>query len=654
MTFTFHFPHPEDNQPKLPKPDRGVLHIDAIPEHKRHEREALILEAIPLARHGYWELLGPATKEALFSLGLIGTKPFPVAHHTTISCDRLQAIVDALPEETRTYPIRLLAMAVERFGMHAAGTVTAHLQDLLQVCGGIETPRGEELALQIRKLIFTFVEDKHLELKTFSNLLEDVFKSRLDQFILSKNLRTYLTTTDYYAQKEALGILFEIGRHNSPPFLDARPFKREREEARNRAETIVLRCMKYNHSFDRLMCETRRLVPGRPSLLARFGEANFEEAWRLKALDHNRSPGPGFFFNGAKMDSLFFDGRQAARWYASAYQAYGNAFEQLPKVGYLASRLAHVVFCDAPQYWLPVSEEQDGRKELYCALLANDHFTGSFDLAGLFPLKLVRRHIISSLEELQANEEDADVRDVCDPGFNIESLTRDCERAGLPALDLANISVAFGGAVAAYPRGSAPYYSWEPTLPVTSTLWTDARGRVHHAWRARHHDGEGFAKVQLRRKREQLLKPLAEGCRVVADAAEGLLNILDLIMFRYDAFKSGLLPSQLSQSLMLREALDHHRALRETGAKEHEYSCLCLVDRYDWSATPELLLDTHSLKLHLPGGGVRELSSEPSARERIEALWEREVLNHLRTYQDGVHQETQKTLLFLPRHHVVR
>jgi hypothetical protein len=654
MTLSFHFPHNEDDQPKLPDLNRSVIHLDSVPAEDTKARRQLLLEALPLAHQGYWHLLGDSTKRELSTLGLVGKVELPPHLITTAAFDRLLHVLERLPKDAAEYAFSVIEQVVARFGSNATATVTIHLMELQGVCRSSSANPKEEFAMGVRKLALALHEDDNLGLKSFDSLLEDALRARVDKTILNKNLMLYLTTKDYYPQKEALQILFEIGRHNSPPFLEGRRFKKQREEVRHRAETIVSRTYKFTHNFGRFLCETKRVSPDQPSLLARFGEENFDEAWRLKALDKNRSPGPGVLLKSPHVESLFFGGRQADGWYKQAYAPYGDALKQFPKASFLVSRAGFFVFNDAPQYSLPVGDLSLGAREPYCAAFMNNHLTGGFELAGMLPVRIVRRHIIRSLEDMRASDDDGGVADVTAPGFNFDSLAREAMCEKLPALRLANISVAFGGAVAAYPAGSQPYYAWEPVWGEGGRLWQDGLGRIHHAWRALEFDAgdETRGKSAITRRRIEALKPLGEGCKVVADAAEGFLNLLDLFMFRYDAWKCGLTPRQGSNALMLSEAFTEHRVRREQGAARDDFSILCLANRYDWSADPVPVLDTHDLSLRLPTGTAVSLSIEPHGRERAEALWERHIVRQFCNFYEGMQQETERTLVFLPRNHV--
>lgn len=655
MTISFHFPHNDDDQPKLPDFNRPIIHLDSVPAEDTKARRQLLLEALPLADSGHWQLLGDSTKQELANLGLVARVELPPHLRTTAAFSRLVTVLKALPDDAAEYAFSVLGQAVTRFGSNATATVTLHLVALLDVCRSNSTSPKEEFAMAVRKLALAFYEDSNLILNSFDTLLEDALQSRLNKTVLSKNLMTYLTTKDYYHQKEALQILFEIGRHNSPPFLEGRRFRKQREEVRHRAETIVTRSYKFTHNFDRFLCEARRVDPAKPSLMARFGEECFDEAWRLKALDKNRSPGPGMLLKAPRAESLFFGGRQADGWYKEAYAPYGDALKQFPTSSFLVCRAGFFVFNDAPQYSLPVGALESGEREPYCAAFMNNHLTGGFELAGLLPVRIVRRHIIRSLEEMRGTDDDEGVADVTAPGFNFDSLAREAQWEHIPALRLANISVAFGGAVAAYPVGWEPYYGWEPVWGEAGRLWQDGLGRIHHAWRAlEFEDGdEILGKSAITRKRIEALRPLGEGCKVVANAAEGFLNLLDMFMFRYDAWKCGLTPGQGSTALMLKEALGEHRARREQGASPDQYSVLCLAHRYDWSAEPMPLLDTHSLSLHLPDGKAPvTLSIDPHGRERAEAIWHQHIVRQFCNFQDGMRHETDRTLVFLPRSHV--
>ena len=654
MTISFNS-LPPDDQPQFPDRYRAAIHINSVPVHDQEAQAALILEALPYAANSYWRALGPSTKDTLVSMGLLKRAELPQHFTHTENLKRLLRIVEWGPEQTHNYAVRAVMLATQRFGSNAASSVTQHVIDLLEVAWDSNSIGKANFLMSMRKLVLLFIEDRNLGLNTFEEMLQTVFEQRRFRTAVDNNLVTYLTTTDPYAQQLAGGFLYQFGAHNSPPFLGGERFEKASKEAQQRAETIVTRSLKYVLNFDRFSAEARRIRGEDSSLLAKFGEASFEEAWRMKASNINQTPGSGLLLASPRMDRLFFGGRQGAAWYKEAYGSYGGAVEQFSGVSIVAMRAGWIVFHGAPQYSLPVEKVSGGRMEPYCLFLANNHFTGGLELSALLPVRIVRRHIMSSLEEFRPACDDPGVLDACVPGFNLESLAQESKAAGLPPLMLANLSVAFGGAVAAYPKGSAPYYEWEPAKEDATDLWQDALGRVHHAWRAMEFDScyEAMSAEQITEARIKLLAPLAEGCEIVATAAEGLLNMLDLFMFRYDAWKCGLTPGQTNSRLMLHESYRQHKILRARAAKESEYSCLCLVDRYAWSEKPQLLIDTHSMELQIIGARKKTLPSEQGRLKIAEQLWDRHVLPHISETLTGVWSETNKTLMFLPREHVL-
>lgn len=161
----------------------------------------------------------------------------------------------------------------------------------------------------------------------------------------------------------------------------------------------------------------------------------------------------------------------------------GDALPQFPKAHFVFLRGAIIVSHPDRRYCLPVGPRSAGRKEHFCLVIANDHFTGGLDTCALIPSKVLQERIFKSCYTAASVKDSIYPDDLTNPGFCVESLIKDArESYVLPSLRLTNISPLFGGLSSAYPYGSEPFYSFEPDI---HNVWKDGLGRVHHAYLVR-------------------------------------------------------------------------------------------------------------------------------------------------------------------------
>jgi hypothetical protein len=577
---------------------------------------------------------------------------------TTFEFDAFYKGVARLSLEDRALAIQTLISAHESAGQTGARYAAVHIGDLSSALKREALGNSDVLVAHIRKLLLNFVESKNLSINTNTNTLWATLEEREKLILLSRAIMIHFTTSDAHEQQRTQRYLSDTGRHNDVPFLDAPMFHQDRLETRERSRTIITRAMKHGlYLFDRLSIESRRPHADIPCLLHTFGKAAFDDCRRIHSTNNERTPGAGFYLSGPRTEKLFFSDKNVTTSYSEAYGSYGRALAQFGDATFIAMRGGMIVLHRAEEYRLPTHEmtDQKGdfvRTEPYCLFIANDHFAGSIELAALLPVRVIQKHIMPSLDLSEHGTDDPPPVDVSLPGFNLETLAKSAFELGAPPLMLANISTAFGGMVAAYPKGSSPYYLWEPERGSAGPLWQDAMGRVHHAWYVRSSDmfRYGMSQSLASRVRIEMLRPLVEGCNKVATAAEGLLNLLDLFMFRYDAWKCDLTPGSTGTPRMLRETLQWHRSLKAKNAHQSAYPILCKVDRYDWSAPPVPLIDTFSLETSTGDGKTRLL---PASLERGEIFWKEYVTHQFTNLHSGSRHESNQTLVFLPRNLVL-
>jgi hypothetical protein len=659
MTLSFG-PHnsPSDRPPRVEKAHFVTSNIAQGDTQALATILASSLEYLALER---WRAFDISTKRALAELRLITRPQFATRYKTTIEFNQLYPAIKDLPLEGKAMAMRAILAAHEQFGSQGASITATHIglfsYHLRERFGGDTST----VMTHLRKLTLAYIENKHLGLNLFGGSLGGALEERSRQIMLARAMFNHFTTRNPDEQTSSLRYLREEGQHNDVPFLDHAMFEEIRRETREHARNVIVRSLRYGlYAFDRLSAETRRPAPGAPCLFQEFGKEAFDDCFRLHTTNNDRTPGPGYYLSGAKADALFFGGKKSLKAYQESFATYGKAFEQFQDTTYFFMRGGIVVFHRGEEYRLPVASDRNAeghfsKTEPYCLYIANDHFTGGIELAALLPARIVQRHLMPAIHFDDGLTGETPQLDLSQPGFNLDSLVQASTESGVPPLLLANISTGFGGLVAAYPKGSAPYYTWEEGLDKVGTMWRDGRKRVHHAWYVRSTEDYryGTAHAQTTRARIELLKPLAEGCSRVATAAEGLLNLLDLFTFRYDAWKVDLTPQAPQTRRMLRAALHWHHSLHARGASEREFPFLCKVNRYNWNQRPEIVLDTHSCELNLGDGRVKKIPTTPGGQELAEMLWGRHVAP-LVTFIDGnSRSETDSTLVFLPRDLVV-
>lgn len=659
MTFSFGPNHPNSDPP--PRVERAKFTAADIPSTDAQGLATMLASSLEYLALERWRAFDVSTKKILAELRLISRPDFAVRYKTTIEFNQFYPAIQSLPLEGKTLVMRAILAAHEQFGPQGAAITATHIGLFSNHLRGRFGGDTSTVIAHLRKLTLAYIENKHLGLNSFEPSLGGALEERSRQIMLARAMFTHFTTTNPEEQARSLNYLREDGQHNDVPFLDHPMFEEIRRETRERARNVIVRSLRYGlYAFDRLSAETRRPAQDVPCLFHQFGREAFEDCYRLRTTNNDRTPGAGYYLSGPKVDALFFGGKKSLKAYQESFGSYGKALEQFQDTAYFFLRGGIIVFHRGEEYRLPVAQEKDERgdyakTEPYCLYIANDHFTGGIDLAALLPAKIIQRHLMPAIhfDEIPGGDEPA--HDLSQPGFNLDSLALQATQMGLPALMLANISTGFGGMVAAYPKGAAPYYSWEPGLDKAGTSWRDGRKRVHHAWYVRSSEDfrYGATQAQTTRSRIELLKPLAEGCGRVATAAEGLLNLLDLFMFRYDAWKNDLTPLAPQTPRMLQAALDWHHGLSRRRAPEHDFPFLCKVDRYNWNEPPQIVLDTYSCELHLGEGRVKKIPTHASGREVAEMLWSQHVSPLVTSTHGEERSETPSTLVFLPRDLVV-
>ncbi len=657
--------NPESRQPdkfeNLDRPASKRSHVmldaGALAPDDHNARAQFIIDAIPVIEQGLWTRLTPASKEFLSSVGLIARQSPSRRYHRTSPFGDFQSLMAVLPQDAKLLGTRALLLLTEPAGLDAAGPLVNHLR-LLSDWFRDRSPAPDNATINAyRKLVLALLEDRNLQQGTFeAGSLDQVLGRRFTLVQVDSQLVRYLGSADAVEQREARNFLHQTGGHNDLPFLDSEQFREERREVKAKAIRTAWRVRKYALNFERLSGETRRAAVGEESLLAKFGEDCFDDCRAVFGSSIERTPGRGYYLSEARMEQLFFRKFLRDGTYARDYAHYGKALEQLSEASFFFMRGAIVVYHPALEYRLPVGPSRPvQRNELFTLLVANNHFSGSYELAALIPVSILKHYLMPSLSSLVPTSDDPAPRDISVPGFNLASLVTACEKAGLPAIMLANISTVFGGNVAGYPRNSEPFYSWEIELDksASSNAWRDVLERVHHAWYVRA-GNPAISQGSGTQERIELLRPLGECCHKVAGVAKGLLDLLDLFMARYDAWKCDLSPIESLSPRMLVEAYRWHDKLQERNADLDAYPLLCLADRYDWSKSPEALLDTATLEMFVGDG--KRLALPPRSRgtgAQELGAWMKYVMPRIADrlgQRDVIEKET--TLLLLPRQYV--
>ena len=455
-------------QPEDPRPQQkeNLLYIAAdITPGDSHTLATLLASSLDHLDHGHWSSFDVSTKRILDDLRLITLSQSESRYQTTREFTELYNAIEDLPFDGKVLAMRALMAAHEQFESRGASSTALHIGSFSSALREHFGNESNLLMTHLRKLTLAFIENRHLELNAFGDMLGKNLEERSLQTLLSHTLLTHFTTQDAEEQKSTLQYLRDEGQHNDVPFLDHVRYESDRREARERSRNVITRSFKYGlYAFDRLSCETRRPSRDTPSLFHNFGKETFEDCFQLYTSNNDRTPGAGYYLSGVKLDKLFFSNKRSKKAYEGSFATYGKAFEQFPDTTFFFMRGGIVVFHRGPEYRLPIASDVDehGRykqTEPYCLCIANDHFTGGLELAALLPAKIVQRYIMPAIQFDGARPEPGSHPDLAQPGFNLDSLAKRSLEAGLPPLMLANISTGFGGMVAAYPKGSEPYYS---------------------------------------------------------------------------------------------------------------------------------------------------------------------------------------------------
>jgi hypothetical protein len=636
-------------------PRNTKLDASKLPPGDQNAQARLIIEALPIIARGEWSMLTRSSKQLISSAGLIARPHRGWRYGPAPVLEDFQSLVGSLSKDGQLLGTRALLLLTERFSSTAAGPAVSHLKLLAQWFHEKSPTPDPQIVDAYRKLVLALLEDRNLQQQVFDSApLEEILGRRLSCVKLASQLIRYVGAKDPEDQRAARAYLYDHGGHNDLPFLDGERFQEARRQVKNKAISTALRSYKYAFNFDRLSGETRRAGPGAECTLAQFGQEGFDDCRAIFGSAIERTPGRGYYLGSPREDKLFFPELLKDGTYARNYAHYGNALQQFQDAHFFFLRGDMVVYHPSRDYYLPVGTASPAqRQESYTLYLVNNHFSGAYELAALIPVTILKNYLMPCLQSLSPTLDDSIPRDISMPGFNLTTLIRACESAGLPAIMLANISTVFGGSVAGYPKGSEPYYAWEYERGETaSSAWHDALGRVHHAWYVR--VGYNLPTEEDRIKfHANLLRPLGEGCHKVADAAKGLFDLLDLFMARYDAWKCDLVPSESLSPRMLVEAYRFHDKLHERNAPAEAFPLLCLAHRYDWTKAPEPILDTANLELLIGDGKRFSLPPRTRGKGTVElSAWNRYVRPRIADRVGNGFAERDTTLVLLPREYV--
>jgi len=644
------------NLPASPLLD--LIDASTLPLGNDHAAAELLTRAVQTLAAHRPELLSHATRELLAKSGLLSgldshplpTPPFPY----------FSQLLDHLLPDAQVLASRALYMLTSRHGPSVAESVVAHMTQIAAWCHDFLSSHPELLVTIMRKLVLALREDRDLGIGDFSvENLESSLTRRCEEIQLHTLLRSYLVATE----KDQLDSLYRIiklnGKPNDKPFLRNDTFEGERAAVQKAARTVAIRTWRHSFKFSRYSGETRHLAPHVDPLLLQFGKDAFDEASPIFASSIDKTPGRGFFLSGPCPEQLFFHWPQMRSEYESCYRAYGRAVAEFSEASFCFLRNAVIVHHPSQSYELPVGPATLGRRMPYALYIENDHFSGGYEHAALLPWQVVSQNIAPSLSAPQLKPRGREPADITAPGFNLHSLIRECERIGFPPIMLANISTVFGGSVAGYPKGSDPFFTWESQISAFD--WDfDALGRLHYLryaktladphWPA---PASPLSPEETAERRAQALAKLGEGCHLVADAAIGLFNLLDLCIARYDAWKCDLTPAAQHIPRMLAAAYTHHKHLKGGNTAEKDDLVLCRADRYDWNIAPQIVFDTRTLEL-FSERGARIAFPQDYAKitNRELSAWSKHVGAQLAHQTDsGALEETRNTLILLPREH---
>lgn len=478
------------------------------------------------------------------------------------------------------------------------------------LCGWHKHCKAEGTDLRdMRKLLHTL---KTMEVKPSLDSTHGFFGRREKDRRTEMKLRTYLGSGPSDEKNSACEWLQSVGGYGDLPVGPEYPERRKR--LHSDAFSLFRRANVIGGNFWKLSGDTLTYPSERSgsnygfdhgSLLSRFGEQSFSEFSLLHSSNPHHTPGAGLFFSNPRMPKLFHGMSERNRQWQGSEDRYHDAFPGMDGVLDNFKRLS--IFLLRGGIGVQVSGKDfdiafspGGPTHHYSLYVVNDSFDGSFEKLFLIPSIRINAAIIGA-KYSSRGAPSHETGDLADSILNGEKLGKIEDAPYI--FSLSNITSQFSGLVAGAPRKSKPLFDHE-IAEDSPNEWRDIRDRVHYEWLLRKAKLSKFntsldeeSRLKLR---NELLEPYEQTSLKIASVAHRLLNVLEVFLHRFSAYKSNLLPLQLPVAPLVSAFYGHHRRSQQEGSSE-SVPLLCRHDRSSLASSVEVVGDPADLTVMLDG-----------------------------------------------------
>lgn len=412
------------------------------------------------------------------------------------------------------------------------------------------------------------------------------------------------------------------------------PVRKDHHDRRTVIKDLTVRNFRriqtYAHTFWRLSGETA--TTSEPlSMLGSFLKEVSSDWALLHSSDPNVSPGRGFWFKGLKPSEIY-PGVSKEKL-ESTFTHYKDVLKLLPEIEITIVRGGYLVY--HPD--LRLSNDGCGSRN-FLLFIANDHLAGSYDLAFLVPAERCLADIHNARYDWKVGvtESTGDLR------WSHISTTRyeHDKHPDHPVCNLSSCSGIFGGPVAGFPFGSTPLLEIEKDIlqygsRTTSTAagmgsaWQDGRNRYHYAaflnYHKMYHANPGVSEESRQHKVDNFLLPYENATLELLNIVNSLLGALDVTFHCYASWKIN--GDRIKKELYL----EREKILRDR-IDPDQARVLVLLDRFDKSKLPELVVDPKDMVLRQNGKQIGLLPSHLEQWDKDSDIdWGRGLTARVRT-----------------------
>ena len=532
----------------------------------------------------------------------------------------------------------------------------------LSVIHRLSQQEGSEIR-SLRKLTLAL---QALKEKPLSDSKVGFFAKRREEMLVELNTRKMLGAPTLEERQRGVEWLRMYGNFGDTPVAPEYP---ERKQALiTMARSIFRRSDLYGGNFWRYSGDTmavpglatnftRMQAPSRTqhSLMSLFASECFKEACFLHSSDPNATPGRGIFFSQPRFPALFYGADNTGNLSSESVQKYEVAFSGMPGVlnDFRMASFAMLrggILVQVPGTGFSVRLGKGVPPVHYTLFIPNDHLTGNFERAYLIPSSRINIHVINAKYSFDKKPSE----DTGDLANSILAGDRLVTTNTAPyVIGLSNISAMFSGLVGGLPLRAEPLFSWENGQGITSG-WRDIREHVHYRWYLSEKkitkENSLYSEDERVRKRDEFLYPFEKASIEIGAIASRLLNVLDVMLHRFAAWKHDLVPQPTPIPRLAKAFYGFHRLALEWDAPS-TVPQLCIVDRHNHSIRPRPIGDPSTLTVLLDGE-PRILPPAGVPWDTAELLlWRQAVAGHAHQYSshNGVvgRTETDSEIAFI-------